>query len=81
MVTFDSLGKLSDLTATQSHEHVVEPLEVAADQATQDLFVKKLRDVEDVLAEKDGHSHLDGPLPLLISAKLAGRRVRQELQA
>ena len=43
MVTFDSLSKLSDLTTAKGHQHVVKPLEVGANQATEDLFVKLYR--------------------------------------
>lgn len=59
MVGVDGLLELSDLAATKGIEQDMEPLEVGANQTLNNLFVQKLHDVIDVLAQKNGHAKLN----------------------
>ena len=50
LMTRDSRSKLSDLTFAQSHQKIIEPLEVSSNKTAQNLFIEELWYVEDVLA-------------------------------
>lgn len=65
MVRVDGLLELGDLAATKGIKQDMEPLEVRTDQTLKNLFVQKLHDVVDVLAQKNGHAELDRPVLLL----------------
>ena len=76
----DCLLKLSYLAFAKRLHHVVQPFKVSSFKRVDDIFVKQLGDVKDILAEQDGHTHFDRKLSLLLFTQLILGCVRQILQ-
>jgi hypothetical protein len=81
IVLLDGIFELLDLAFAEGLHHEVEPLEVSALQRVYYVFVQQFSDVENVLAEEDGHTHFDGEFTLLLLTEVLWRRVRQVLEA
>lgn len=80
-MSLNCILELSNLASAQSIKKDVQPFEVCADQWLQDLFIKELHDIVDILAKKDSHAEFNGPVLLLLLAQFWSRCICEELQA